>query len=216
MKKIIFATVLALSTMAEAYLLTFEQGTLQLESINLNKSAAINDQNGTATTLKMDLLGAGLRSKTVLFVSAKVYVAQLFSDNKTAFSRDVNALKSLVDNSKSVALKISLLRTVSASSLAVSFKEALAANGFTIDTDLSAMLSIVEKGADGIQGKDLTLLMIKGQDGKISVYYEDTKGAVKSFVGSNEVMTKIMSIWLGTPADSGLKTLKEALIKPVY
>jgi Chalcone isomerase-like len=216
MKKMIFATALLLSTLGQASLLTFEQGTMQLENVNLNKSAAINDQKGQPTTLKMDLLGAGLRSKTVLFVAAKVYIAQLFSDNKAAFSRDANALKSLVDNSKSVALKISMLRTVSASSLSVSFKEALTANGYAIDSDLSAMLAIVEKGADGIQGKDLTMMMIKGTDGKISVYYEDAKGATQSFVGQADVMTKIMSIWLGTPADGGLKTLKENLIKPVY
>ena len=216
MKKMIIATAFLLSTFAQATLLTYEQGTLQLENVNLNKSAAINDQKGQPTTLKMDLLGAGLRSKTVLFVAAKVYIAQLFSDNKAAFSRDANALKSLVDNSKSVALKISMLRTVSASSLSVSFKEALAANGYAIDSDLSAMLSIVEKGADGISGKDLTMMMIKGTDGKVSVYYEDAKGATQSFVGQPDVMTKIMSIWLGTPADAGLKTLKDNLIKPVY
>lgn len=216
MKKIIMAATLFVATLAQANLLTYEQGSLQLEAVNLNKSAAINDQKGQPTTLKMDLLGAGLRAKTVLFVSAKVYIAQLFSDNKQAFSRDANALKSLVDNSKSVALKISMLRTVSASTLSVSFKEALSANGYAIDTDLSAMLSIVEKGADGLQGKDLTLLMIKGADGKTNVYYEDSKGDQKSFVGSADVMTKIMSIWLGTPADNGLKNLKESLIKPVY
>ena len=216
MKKMIIATIFLLATISQASLLTYEPGTLELEKVNLNKSAAINDQNGVATTLKIDLLGAGLRSKTVLFAPAKVYVAQLFSDNKPTFSRDANALKSLVDNSKTVALKITMLRTISASSLSVSFKEALAANGYAIDADLSAMLSIVDKGADGIQGKDLTMLMIKTADGKTSVYYEDTKGIQKSFVGSADVLTKIMSIWLGKPADDGLKTLKENLIKPVY
>lgn len=216
MKKMFFATALLVTTLAQASLLTFEQGSKQLENVNLSPSASINDTNGQPTTLKLDLLGAGLRSKTVLFVAAKVYVLQLFSDNKTTFSRDANALKSLVDNSKSVALKISMLRTVSASSLAVSFKEALAANGYAIDTDLSAMLSIVEKGADGLQGKELTMMMIKGQDSKVNVYYEDAKGVQKSFVGSADAMTKILSIWLGKPADDGLKNLKENLIKPVY
>lgn len=216
MKKMILLAVLALSTMTQASILTYEQGTQVLENVNLNKSAAINDANGAPTALKLELLGAGLRAKTVLFVSAKVYVAQLFSDNKAAFSRDTNALKSLVANSKSIALKISMLRTVSASSLAVSFKEALTANGLAIDADLTSVLAIFENGADGIQGKELTLLMIKGQDGKTNVYYEDTKGAQKSLSVSSDVMTKIMSIWLGIPADDGLKKCKESLLKPVY
>ncbi len=216
MKKLIFTLALLASTLVQASLLTFEQGSKQLESINLSPLASINDQSGQPTALKLELLGAGLRSKTVLFVAAKVYVLQLFSDNKLTFSRDAKALNSIVENSKSVALKISMLRTVSASSLAVSFKEALAANGYAIDSDLSAMLSIVEKGADGAQGKELTMMMIKGQDSKVNVYYEDAKGVQKSFVGSAEAMTKILSIWLGTPADDGLKKLKENLLKPVY
>ena len=82
MKKMIIATIFLLAMISQASLLTYEPGTLELEKVNLNKSAAINDQNGVATTLKIDLLGAGLRSKTVLFAPAKVYVAQLFSDNK--------------------------------------------------------------------------------------------------------------------------------------
>ena len=58
--------------------------------------------------------------------------------------------------------------------------------------------------------------MIKGQDGKTNVYYEDTKGAQKTLSVSTDVMTKIMSIWLGIPADDGLKKCKESLLKPVY
>jgi len=216
MKSFVMATALLLASFSQASLLTFEQGTLELDNVNLSKSATVNDANGNPTALTMDLLGAGLRSKTVLFIPAKVYVIQLFSDNKPAFTRDANALTSLVNNSKMIALKITMLRTVDASSLAVSFKEALQANGHAIDSDLAAMLNIVEKGAPGTQGKELSMLMVKDQAGKVNFYYQDAAGKQQSLSGSSELGAKVMSIWLGKPADDGLAKTKEQLLKPVY
>lgn len=216
MNKMLFTIALVSSVFAQAALLTFEQGTKTLEGVNLNKTAAVNDDKGTPTSLKMNVLGAGLRSKTVLFVAAKVYIAQLFSD-ATVFDRAPDkALTSLIANSTFVALKISMLRTVSASALSVSFREALQANGYAIEGEVAQLLSIVEKAADGIQGKTITLLLKKDAAGKASVYFEDTKGDVRSFQGSADIMTKIMAIWLGKAADPGLATLKTSLLAPVY
>ncbi|OFZ29792.1 MAG: hypothetical protein A2622_11290 [Bdellovibrionales bacterium RIFCSPHIGHO2_01_FULL_40_29] len=215
MKKILFTIALATGLSAQAGLMTFEQGALQIEGVNLNKTATINDSQGKPSAFKLDLLGAGLRSKTVLFVPAKAYVAQLFSDNKGAFSRDDKALTSLVTHSKQVSLKMSMIRTVAASALAISFREGLQANGYALDAELQQMLSMVEKSADAVQGKSLTLLMVKEGE-KTNVYYEDASGVQKSFQGSAQLMTKIMAIWLGKSSDDGLAALKKQLLNPVY
>lgn len=217
MKKMLFALVMVASVVSQAALLGFEAGSKTLNGVNLSTSATVLD-NGNPTALKMDILGAGLRTKTVLVAEVKVYVAQLFSDNKNAFSRDgANALSSLVQNSNFVALKIDMLRTVTASALATSFKEALDANGHAIDSELSNLLTAIEKGAPATAGKTITLLLKKdAAAGKTNMYYEDTTGAVQSFVGSAPMMSKIMSIWLGTPADDGLEKLKSQLLRPVY
>lgn len=220
MRKILFiatfTTALLTSVLSQATLLTFEPGSLALEGVNLNKTAQINDSKGQPTQLSMDLLGAGLRSKTVLFVAAKVYIAQLFSDNAAEFQRNDAALSSLVTHSKYVAMKISMLRTVSAATLAVSFREAIQANGYDIDQELTQLLNIVEQSADATQGGSLTMLMTRNAQGGTNIYYEDVNGAQKSFVGSVELMTKVMAIWLGKPADAGLANLKASLIKSVY
>ena len=215
MKSLIFAMTLASAVFAQAALLSFEPGNLQIDGVVLNKTATINNQDGTPSALKMDLLGAGLRSKTVLFVAAKVYVLEIFSDNKGAFARNEKAVESIATNSNIVALKISMLRTVSAATLATSFREAIQANGYVIDGELTNLLNLVEQSADGIQGKSVSLLMKKSGTA-LNVYYEDTNGQLKSFVGTQSIMTKILSIWLGKPADSGLQTLKTQLLKPVY
>ncbi|MBY0555207.1 chalcone isomerase family protein [bacterium] len=218
MKKMLFAFVMVSSVFAQAALLTFEAGSQTLNGINLAKTAAINDTNGAPTDAKLDLLGAGLRTKTVLVVEAKVYVAQLFSDNKAGFSRDANALTSLVQNSTRVALKLDMLRTVSAASLVTSFKEALAANNVALDAELTNVLDLMQKSADATSGKSISMLMVKDTKNanKTNLYYEDTKGALKSVTASPELMGKILSIWLGKPADDGLAALKTQLLKAVY
>jgi hypothetical protein len=206
-----------LSTLAQASLLTYTPGEKNLNGVVLNRSVAINDSTGKPTALVMDLLGAGLRSKTVLVVEAKVYTLQLFSDNKAGFSRDANALASLVKNSNRVALRLDMLRTVSSSALSDSLKEALAANGYTTDAELNNVLGLFGKSAEATNGKSVSVLLVKDtKNNKTNLYYEDTKGALQSMVGSPELMTKILSIWLGTPVDGGIQKLKNALMTPVY
>ncbi len=218
MKKMLFALVMAATVLAKAApLLSYEAGNLQLNGVVLNKTAAMNDANGAPTAMKMDLLGAGLRTKTVLIVEAKVYALQLFSDNKAAFSRDAGALASLVASSNRVALKIDMLRTISSSQLATSLKEALQANKYAIDAELTNILGLFEKSAEPTQGKSISLLLVKDtKANKTNMYFQDTAGTTQSVVGSPELMTKILSIWLGTPADDGLTKLKASLLKPVY
>lgn len=216
MKKMLFALVMASTVMTHAAMLSYENGFKIINGVSLKKSATINDRSGNPTTLKMDILGAGLRAKTVLVVKANVYVAQLFSDNKAGYVRDANqALTSLVKNSNRVALKIDMLRTVSSSALVTSFKEALAANNIALDAELNSALALMEKSAEATSGKTITLLMTK-DNGKTNLYYESTVGEVVSMVGSAEMMGKIMAIWLGKPADDGLASLKADLLKPVY
>ena len=217
MKNLAMSLIMLMTVSAQAALLSYTAGDKNNSGIVLNQSAVINDAAGKPTALTMDLLGAGLRTKRVLIVDAKVYVAQLFSDNKAGFTRDAGALQSLVQNSTRVALKIDMLRTVTAVDLSNSFKEALTANKIAIDTEMTNILALFSKSADAASGKSLTVLMVKdAKNVKTNLYYEDAAGKTQSLVGSPEVMTKIMSIWLGTPADSGLEKLKASLLVRVY
>ncbi len=216
MKGLLFSSALLLATLSQAALLTFESGTKALESVNLNKTAKITAATN-ATVKPMDILGAGLRAKKVLVVKAKVYVLQLFSSNKAGFARDAGALTSLVSGSSSIALKISMLRTVTAAELAVSFSDALIANGYKVEGDLKKLISIIETGASGEQGKTLSLLLVKDADPLfVNFSYEDAAGKIQTLKAGQLVMTQVLSIWLGKPADSGLDTLKVELLKPVY
>ncbi len=214
--KLLLATLTLISSFsAQAALLTFEAGNQQNSGVVLNKSASVNSSKGP---VKLELLGAGLRTKTILVAEAKIYVAQIFSDNKAGFVRSENeALSSLVKNSNGVALKLDLLRTLTSATLASSLKEALQANGHAIDAELTQLLTIVEKSAAATSGKSISMLVVKDpKSGKVNFYYEDTEGKEQSFTGSADLMSKVLSIWLGKAADDGLAALKTQLLKTVY
>jgi hypothetical protein len=216
MKTTLFALILTLSALAQASLLTYTAGDKNLNGVVLNKTATINDGTGKPSALSMDLLGAGLRTKSII-IDVKVYTLQLFSDNKAGFSRDANALSSLVKNSNRVALRLDMLRTISSSQLSDSLKEALAANGYTVDAELNNVLALFGKSAEPSSGKSVSVLLVKDtKNNKTNLYYEDTAGTLQSMVGSPELMTKILSIWLGTPVDGGIQKLKNSLMTPVY
>ena len=83
-------------------------------------TASIDGKDFDLTTV-----GSGLRSKKVLLANVKVYVAQLLVSSPNSFVRkDREALKSLED-SQTVAMQLSFLRTVEAEKVKISFKEGL-------------------------------------------------------------------------------------------
>jgi len=219
MNQILAACILVTGLSAQASLLNFTAGTKKLAGVTLSPSAVGSVQNskGAATEVKVTLLGAGLREKKVLIVDAKVYTAELFSDNEAGFVRTADgALTSLAQNSNAVALKITMLRTVSASQLATSFEEALQANEISLEGEMKQLLTIVENSADGVSGKSLIMLMVKEGADATTIYYEDTEGAVKQFTGSSSLINKVMAIWLGQPVDKGLSACKSQLLQKVY
>lgn len=211
MKSILGSLVLLVGLTANAGLLTVSGGNKKIEGITLNQTAQV-----TGSDVNMTLAGAGLRAKTVLFVPAKVYVAELFTNDTAKYSRDNNALKSL-ENVSVTAIRLTFLRGVDAATVASSYREALVANNVNLkDPSIVQFLSNVEKGGDASSGKSFVMLLILTKEGGTKLYYEDTKDQVSVVDGPRALQQNILSIWLGQPADSGLKNLKQSLLQPVY
>src|SRR5207253_11327692 len=127
---IAFATTLALGLSAQASLLKLDAGQKSDNGVNVSTG-------GTATIDGKDFdlktVGSGLRSKKVLLLNVKVYVAQLLVSSPNTFvHKDADALKSL-DDSQTVAIQLSFLRTVGADKVQVSFRDAFDANGVNIN-----------------------------------------------------------------------------------
>ena len=208
----LFLSFLLVSQLANAGVLTIENGNRTIEGVNVGKSA---DMITTAEVQKLDSIGAGLRTKHVLITNVKVYVAQIFLDNAGKFVRTSSeaAVASLADM-KSGAIHLTFLRNVDAATVQVSFRDALEANGVDVtNKGVADFLSAVNEGADAQSGKAMNISLSKEVDGTVKVVYENTKGEEKSVIGDSTLFTAIFSIWIGKSADSGLATLKAALLK---
>lgn len=212
-KFVTMALAFAMAATANASLLTLEKGNSAIAGVNLAKSAtaAVGADKANVTLTNV---GAGLRNKKVLFTNVKVYVTQLLVSSPTRFAKGKmnEALKSL-DDSSTVALMLSFVRDVEAEKVQTAFRDGLIANKVDFkDPAIAAFLKAVETSGDASDGKSMVILMNKNSDGTEELSYEPTNGNVTVVKGEKGLTQKIMSIWLGVPADSGLETLKDSII----
>ena len=208
----LLSALLMLSLSSNAALLQLEKGTRTIEGVNIAQSA-----QGTLDGKKIELgsVGAGLRWKKVLLMKVKVYVAQLLISSPERFVRkSAEALKSLED-SESVAIQLSFLRSVDADTVQSSFRDALSANKVDMQNpSIKTFLDAVRMGGDADAGASLTILVTKHSDGSESLIYEDTAGHQTRIHGDKGLSHKIFSIWLGTPSDDGVASLKNDILNP--
>lgn len=196
-----FITALVLSSFASAALLTGEGKGPVIEKVVTSQSA----QSGAT---RLQLVGAGLRAKKVAFIKVRAYVAELFAADPAAWKRDENeAAVSLAQ--QSWALRLHFLRDVDAAKVSGSFKEALEANKVDLTAPgIKEFLKAVEAGGDAKEGQVLSFLFDKDK-----LTYEAPNGTLSTIIAPKGFATQILSIWLGTPADSGLTELKKSLLQ---
>ena len=202
-----------ITQVASAGVLTLEGGTNKINGVTIANSATLTSETNSEVE-KLDLIGAGLRTKHVIITDIKVYVTQLFFDNAGKFVRtNAGALTSLADM-KAGAIHLTFLRDVDAQTVQTSFKDALKMNNVDLkNAGVTAFLAAVNDGADAAKDKSMNISLKKESDGKVTVVYENTDGDETTISGDETLFQAIFSIWLGQSADSGLETLKGTLIK---
>lgn len=202
---------LFLSLTAQAALLNTEGNSGKIEGVLLPSSGAATIEG---EQVKLTQIGAGLRSKKVVFVNVRVYVGQLFVSNPEKFKKsEADALNSLRDQ-KAAAIQLHFLRSVDAENVQKSFKEALKANDVNLDDpSIKQFLDAVAKSGEAKEGKVLTILSTKLKDGNEEISYETTTGTISPIKGPTGIAEKIFSIWLGKPTDDGITQLKKAILK---
>lgn len=209
--QVLTASAIILSvSFAEASLLKLEKGSRAIQGVNISKSA---DATIDQTSVHLGTVGGGLRWKKVLLAKVNVYVAQLLVSSPERFvKKDKEALKSL-DDSETVAIQLTFLRTVDAPTVQSSFRDALSVNKVDMGTDaIKQFLSAVKNGGDATSGNSLTILVHKHSDGSETLIYEDSAAKQTVIKGDKGLTQKILSIWLGTPADDGVGSCKSDLL----
>ncbi len=196
-----------------ASILSKENGSQSIEGVKVSKTANLEVQN---QKIGMDLVGAGLRGKKVLFTQVKVYVAELFSSDASQFIRTKKEALTSFDKSRTTAIRLTFLRSVDAETVQTSFRDALDANA--IDTEskqMSTFLNAVNNGGEAVNGQSMIIATQKNADKTETVYYEDTQGHLNTVQGPQGFAKEIMAIWLGEAADPGISELQnQILLRP--
>jgi hypothetical protein len=214
MKLILAATLIAsMSSLAAADILTLKPGPNAINGVNISTGATASiDAN--KTTIDLTTINAGLRAKQVIF-SIPVYVAQLLLSDPSRYVHTANGALPSIDNEQTVAMRLTFLRDVDAQTIATSFQDGLDANKISAkDPDIAGFMKAVTQGGDVKNASSVTILITKNADGSETLAYENGVNAAPTIVkGSKDFMHKVMSLWLGNTADSGLADLKKELVK---
>ncbi len=211
MKSVLLSLVVALAAVTvNASILTTTPGKNDIAGVNVAKEATLNVNN---QALPLELIGAGLRSKKVLFANVKVYVAELFSSDAAKFVRTESDALTSLDSSRTIAMQLNFVRTVDADKVQTSFRESFEANKIDMnEPSIAAFLKAAKAGGEAVDGKALLIASTKNADGTETIYYETTSGQVTTVAATAGTTKKIMSIWLGRSADDNLVKLKADLI----
>ncbi len=176
----------------------------EFETIGDEKIPKVATLNGVALTR----VGTGIREKKILFIPIAVYRATLFaSDSISQGVKGTAALDALIAL-KAYALQLKFVRAVSAKDIWQSFETALKANDVKDSAALAEFKKAVKEGGDIAVGEHVTL-SVDTQKAILSLEQGKNRVAIK---GDPKFFREVFSIWLGKPADAGLKALRKSLI----
>lgn len=196
-----------LTTTSYAELISSQLSDKKIADIGIAKSAEVSHGDNKAA---VTLVGAGLRSKKVVFVNVKVYVGQFFVAHPESFNKS-QALDSASSQS-ALAMQMTFLRDVESEKVMTSFEDSFKANGIDLkDETVAKILSAVRSGGDVKTGKKISLAAFKKEKTDL-VLIETPNGQITEISGEG-LTRKVLSLWLGKTTDSGVEDMKKEILK---
>jgi hypothetical protein len=167
---------------------------------------------GRASQLK--LVGAGLRQKTIVVVPVNVYVVQFYANDPSKISRTSDGILASLDTQQTVAMTLTFRRDVNASQIQDAFQEGFDANGVdTTSNQVATLLDYALKSGVAKTGQVMTFVGEYFADGTTAVTFESAQGNAMTIKGDKNFVRQVMSLWLGTTADSGLESAKKDILR---
>jgi hypothetical protein len=199
-------------------LLEFARPVRKLRGLDVFPSAQVNGEDGRPTPLGLTLLGAGVRSHTVMVVAGVGYLVQLYADNPAAFHRSPElGLASLMSSTR-IAVRLDFMRNGGiglAEAIAEGVRDSALAHGYPDDAELARVRLAFAAAADGKEGKSAVLLLMRDAViARTNFYLHDAQGALQSFQGSERLCMKVLCHWIG-PQVTGIDAvaLRRALLE---
>lgn len=182
-----------------------------LEGVKLAESA-VTTSDGKTITLKP--YAVGLRKKKIAVFWANVYVGQIFSTAglPTPPHTIQEGLEAL-SKQPVVAISMSFLRDVSVERMKDAFSEALEANGIDPEAEsLKPLFAVVKNSGGMIDQRTTTIILERSTDGRESFRFENGKGEIQTSPVQAGTIRKILTMWFGKPADSGVERLQNQFL----
>jgi len=207
------AIALALAVNAQAELLTLTPGSATKKGVNISTGATA-DLGGQKVALTT--VGSGVRAKDFV-IAVDVYVGQLLLSDSGRYVKSAGGALASLDNQKTVAIRMSFLRKLSAQSLREGFIDGLVANNVSItDPDVAKLLQWVLESGGVVAGSNLSVVFNQNPNGTETMFFElSGAGNAKSGVhaGAKGFTRKVVSAWLGNPSDELMGQFKSELLQ---
>lgn len=153
-------------------------------------------------TIKLPLLGAGLRVKRFFPFTFRVYVASVFAKKAEDWK----------DETSPVLLQLQFLRSAPTDKIISTFKEGLQTNDVSVDSpEIKKLFQVIQDNGDIPDGSILKVLGEKGSKDKLHLFLSNGKST--TIEGAHGLVKNFFSIWLGKPADSNMEELKMDILK---
>jgi hypothetical protein len=200
-----------LSPAASAGVLEMKPGDKSIEGVKLATEATFHSE-GKPVVLKP--YATGIRKKKVALFWAKVYVGQIFSTSGlTVPPTSIEEAYTTLKKQPIVAITLTFLRDVSASRQKDGFEDSLQTNGFDPKADsFKPLFEAVEKAGEAKDTLTTTIILERRKDGSEWFSYESGKGLLQTQACEKGIIDKILSIWVGKPADSGMERLHKQFL----
>ncbi len=200
-----------LSPAASAGVLEMKPGDKLIEGVDLATAATFQSEGKSVI---LNPYASGIRKKKVALFWVKVYVSQIFSTpGLTVPPASIEEAYSTLKKQPVVAITLTFLRDVSAGRIKDGFEDSLETNGYDPKSDaFKPLFAAVEKAGEAKDKLTTTIVLERRKDGTEWFSYESGKGLLQSQACENGMIDKILSIWVGKPADSGMERLHKQFL----
>lgn len=197
-------TALLVTFPAWAGLAEFEGQAKTLNGVSAFPTAKVKAGDKTAT---LTLSGAGIRQKTKVFLTFNVYSVSSYVEDVATLRRAKSPLEG-ARAQKVKALKLTMLRNLSAAELRTAFEEALLANG--VDLNAEHVQGVFAQWQSGMtRGQSATLVGYEKANGDEMLQIEIPTKTIT--VEGKSAANDFWKIWFGE-GDEHIKALQKQLV----
>ncbi len=204
-------SVLPSNFLAHAGILELKPETRTIEGVKLSDSAFLTSGE---KKIALKRFAAGLRKKKVAIFWADVYVGQIFStEGLETPPKSIEAGLETLSKQPVVAITLSFLRDVSVDKMKAAFEDSLETNNIDPKSEaMKPLFAVVEKSGGMKDKLTTTIVLERTLDGKESFRFENGIGEVQSSSIESGAIRKILTMWFGKPADSGVERLHQQFL----